>query len=381
MEQKYYTSLEQIAMLEAELASRDDLQVELQRTKDELRDLTEELAVANTKIIALTNGAAGNKENRIPELARKSSRLSFHYQGIPENEAVSAKTSLTYTSAFAKPSMPRLSSSRSLRKIHGMLDQMKSLESRVANFKSSLPKPITPTKLSIPSSPSRSSSRAGARSDLTESPYTQITPSTSASSIPVARFRNSPSMSSITKVAAAQDAQQQLGRPPSRTDDHSFQSSIPRPQSPFRQTEDVPRRSRSAAGYHSPLKKNGHNDDMAPISGSPAITESTNEALSEGYGRNQKLSASYRGHPGRAASMSVTRLPKSQKSVDTLFNNLNISEDKERKTKEFDGKHSPFNYPPRKPSSSNLNGQEVPSRPGSAFGMLHSRQPIGHGRM
>lgn len=387
MEQKYYNSLEQIAMLEAELAARDDIQIELQRTKDELRDATEELAVANTKIRVLSANAGSNKENRIPELVRKPSRVSFQ-QGIPEGQAISGNVALTYSNVYAKQSMPRLSSSRSLRKIHGMLDQMKSLESRVANFKSSLPKPVTPIKPSLQSSPSHSSLRA-MRSPTephtpVELPYSNqtITPSTSSSNIPVSRFRNSPSLGN-TK-ASAQDAY--LTLPPPRDETHSNG----RPKSPYRVPDDIPRRSRSAAGYHTPHKKShGHYGELTPIDGTPDGKHSKHELQeSPSFQRrheSNRFGGSHQGpleRPSRTPS--VNRSPTLRKTGETLpFSSLTLDEHPEI------AKHrvepiNPGSYPPKNGAIPNGNGQmatKPPSRPGSAFGMLHSRQAVGHGRM
>lgn len=349
-------------MLEAELSSRDDLRVELQRTKDELRDLTEELAVANSKIDTLTStntAPALPRDTRQTDISRKSSRLNVHYQGIPENAVVtSGKTSISYTNAFAKPTMPRLSSSRSLRKIHGMLDQMKSLESRVANFKSSLPKPVTPTKL--PSSPSRSSSRTGLKSELSsEGLFSQLSSGNNTSSIPVSKFRNSPSLNSLNKSQSHADSH----RSPSRNNSNTNISANARPKSPHKHSESIPQRSQSAAGHRPPV-----------ISLPPKYETMHKSTLSA----DQSSNGYYKGHMGRTASLSVARSPKSQKSIDTLFHSMSISESQEPSMYQFEGKRSVFsNTAPKNPNGD----QDAPLRPGSAFGMMHSRQPVGHGRM
>lgn len=175
MEHKYHTSLEQVAMLEAEIAARDDSQAQIQRLKDELRETSEELSVANIRIERLTTqfqsqGEQPHKASNAAISERKTSSSS-----IPSNtsstssDAKDRRLSKRTSRAFAdveefptdegkdssrrssRSSLPPISSSRSLRKIHGMLDQMKLLESRVANFKSSLPLPATPVS-STPSS-------------------------------------------------------------------------------------------------------------------------------------------------------------------------------------------------------------------------------------
>lgn len=440
MEEKYHDALEQIALLEADLAGRDDLQIELQRTKDELRDLTEELSVANTKLENMSAGnlVSQNKENRHPELARKSSRMSFHYQGIPEESAVSVNAPpLTYSSGYAKTSMHRMSSSRSLRKIHGMLDQMKNLESRVATFKSSLPKPITPTKVLVPSSPSRS--RSSSRSAMrptpeivasAELPYSTqtVTPSTSNSNIPVSRFRNSPSMGNMTKTALAQEAQ--FGRSVSKGSDESlYPSSLARPLSPYRIPEDMPRRARSAAGFHTPHKKGqGYYGDLGPGKVPSIVANSIDEKLSSSQDRDflrrhdsKRFGGSYQDSTRATSAAAGVALPEQSENNNNnpdevlALSKLSLKDAPDMKPKSssssigsgssggFESANSnsnsngngiglgnSFYYPPRYKSKADAsrvaNGdsqpvREVPARPGSAFGMLHSRQPIGHGRM
>lgn len=207
IEYRYYNSLEKIALLEADLNAREDIQIELQRTKVDLRESQEELSVANHKIQVLTAELQRQKEpNKTPDLSRKYSRSSF--KGISESRSVS-KSSSDYTQM---PGMG-IATSRSLKKIHGMLDQMKNLESRVANFKSSLPKPVTPNKNSVMStSPPRPRSRLSARTPTeshrfhsrtpTESSiHTEMhsfTPVSKSSHVPVHRFRPSPSLSTLS---------------------------------------------------------------------------------------------------------------------------------------------------------------------------------------
>lgn len=126
-------------MLEAELASTGDSQIELQRSKDELRDTKEELAVAQSRIEKL------EKESLRSTPVRRTSRT---YTQPP------VALSVSLSSSRAGAPTQRMTSSKSLKRIHGMLDQMKNLESRVATFKSTLPKPVllsTPSKHHITS--------------------------------------------------------------------------------------------------------------------------------------------------------------------------------------------------------------------------------------
>jgi hypothetical protein len=128
-------------MLEAELVSTGDFQIELQRTKDELRDTKEELAVAQGRIEKLEKEA----QRTVP--VRRTSRT---YAQPP------VLLSASRSSSRVGAPKQRMTSSKSLKRIHGMLDQMKNLESRVATFKSTLPKPVainTPSKYHLTSPP------------------------------------------------------------------------------------------------------------------------------------------------------------------------------------------------------------------------------------
>lgn len=443
MEQKYHDSLEQIAMLEAELSGTDDLQIELQRTKDELRDTVEELSVANGKLEAFNNysqtyGSSSlgtNKENRAPDLTRKSSRLTLHYQGgIPEHAAVSHNKlelpPLPYSTNFHGKSLNhRLSSSKSLRRIHGMLDQMKSLENRVANFKSSLPKPITPTKLStqIPASPP--SSRVPQKPHLEipiDLPYSQSASTPTNSNIPVPRFRIS--QDHLPRITSRESINEESHS--KRNKRHSLSTDMYtsiRPISPSRYYEDTSlHRSRSAAGNYSPEKPSNRNS--AHFDGSSDYDTPDTHKRHD----SKRFGGSYQG-PARTSSV-ISQSPRNRHSVDMLsFSGLTISEtpiqapaphpsaallyshsnrssgnmgpplstisqhhhhQKPPKSKPsltgFDSFSNPFSYPSAgaaaNASSSSLTSHggsagSTISRPGSTFGQLHSRQPLGHGRM
>ena len=464
MEQNYYNSLEQIAMLEAELSGRDDMKIELQRAKDELRDTIEELSVANGKLevlVATNQGNYGssslgtNKENRAPELLRKSSRLTFHHsKGIPENAVVTSNNTdsmeIPYISHLhAKSPTNRLSSSRSLRKIHGMLDQMKSLENRVANFKSSLPKPITPTKLStqLPSSPpSRPSSRMAAQNldaaiDIQYS--TQSSANSSNSYIPVPRFRmNQDQFPPVTSQESFREEQKFLSSSSSsRNKRHSLSidmCSSGRPRSPQRYYDDTNlHRSQSAAGNHSPERHLNLSVARVPNDVFTEAPPSTSD--SQAMHDSKRLGGSSQG--SKRTESTKSKLPKARHSVDSIqLSNLSVTEAQapaptphpsaallyaqSSRSSGLMGPPVPMNsighhhdYKPKsKPSisgfdfsnqfyypshhaagsaasvsTSSLTSQNVGkgsggtgstnSRPGSTFGMLHSRQPLGHGRL
>jgi hypothetical protein len=149
IEHKYHTALEEIAMLEADVAGKDDLRTELQHAKEELRDTREELQLTQMKVAKVPTGSTEKplRPLRVPQ---------------PTQPPVTPAKQTANT-------LPRLTSSKSLRKIHGMLDQMRNLESRVASFKSSLPIPKTP-----PSSGGTKTGKSSPGSPLIESSSSSI---------------------------------------------------------------------------------------------------------------------------------------------------------------------------------------------------------------
>lgn len=155
VEEKYHESLEKIALLEAELAGKESLAIDLQRARDELRDAKEELAVVRRRT---------EKENMAPQ---------------PNEVSTRAET--------RKPSMG-LTHSKSLRKIHTMATKMADIQSRVTNFKSALPAP-----------PSTPKPYAGSRSPADSSG------SPSPTNIPVAsaRLRHTNGDDAVTPFRAA----------------------------------------------------------------------------------------------------------------------------------------------------------------------------------
>lgn len=239
IEHKYHSCLEEIAMLEADVAGKDDLKTELQHTKDELRDAKEELQLSQEKLAKLLIERAATaptvpamptgKENNIPTPA--SSILSPAKQTVP-------------------PSLPRLTSSKSLRKIHGMLDQMRNLESRVASFKSSLPTPRTP-----PSADYSRSNNSSPRSPLPES-------SSSGSSIPKFKGRG-PNGSDYV--------------PPLRLDSsrsHSSHSSHTQSSQTTRITHSsrTSHASQTSNSSYTPARTSSYSHQLEPIKGSPNMS-------------------------------------------------------------------------------------------------------------
>ncbi|AOW06299.1 nuclear distribution protein nude 1 [Yarrowia lipolytica] len=140
---RYNEALENVAILEAELAAKDVLIGEHHRAKEEIKDLTEELEHTRKKL-AIRDQELEDANKRImnPPPATNHNATT-HRRAVSGTAQVSAEGYLTpLTSTGAKP----LSSSRSMQFIHGLQSQMRSLESRVAHVKSSLPKPTTPKR-------------------------------------------------------------------------------------------------------------------------------------------------------------------------------------------------------------------------------------------
>lgn len=461
MEERYYDSLEKIALLEAELLAQNDTKIELQRTKDELRETTEELAVATGKLSMLsannhsqdhafqTSPLASRKDGRNSDLHRKSSRLAFYHQnGIPENSTVPSgklePLGASYsTRMHTKP--PRITASRSLRKIHGMLDQMKSLETRVANFKSSLPKPITSTTTlakQLPLTPaSRPSSTIPKQLPVEHLPLVEIPRSppssaiSNASNIPVPRLR----MSSDQLPRAYKDQYPDEYRKKRQSMTADMYSSA-RPISPFNSTDDYTRSTgRSLASSYSPSKSHSTHGSIDGSLNLLAESPDWHRRHDGKYGVSRHSSVDTRsprlrhsvdmisfagfniGDSGHAQGVTAAP-PVPHPSAALLYSHSNRSNgnlgvggaaaaagplhaanhfSKQSKPRSkpsltgFDALHgtiNPFVHPPphhhSNNSALNLPTQAAPgitttatSKPGSTFGMLHSRQPLGHGRM
>lgn len=362
IEQKYHDSLEQIAMLEAELSSRDDIQIELQRTKDELRDANEELSVAQHRIEVLTSSSStsniNNKENR--HYPHESSWRPSRLNGLPSSHDKRSTSNSGHTLKQHRHLVDgdtKMNSSRSLRKIHGMLDQMKNLESRVATFKSSLPKPVSSSiKLSTPTATSnnqsspprpRPSSRLSNKGDTLQD---------GGSHIPISRFRNSPSMSNL-KASINMDT-------------HSDN----RPMSP------PPRTRSSVSNYSSHYSHSHHHTDMKKL---PDVDEkSANLKRHE----SNKFGGSYQG--STSGGTRSTSLHGKTHTVDlSSFNSLSISNSpiKMRQPTPFSSENiKNYKHRARGEPISDERSQRKPyptdKRPGSAFGSMHSRDAIRNSR-
>lgn len=149
LEQKYHSALEEVAMLEAEVSGKDDLKVEIQRAKDELKESQEEVARLQRQLREAEKSANSAISSSTSSSSAASDLLASRrvYSQSSQSQLRGGPTAGSRLQPYTyMPASTGLSSSKSLRKIHGMLDQMKSLESRVATFKSSLPRSVTPTQ-------------------------------------------------------------------------------------------------------------------------------------------------------------------------------------------------------------------------------------------
>lgn len=362
LEKKYHDSLEEIALLESEVSGKEDLQVDLQRTKDELRDTKEELSVAQTKIDTLqrekedlqnSNQTLQHKlsTSNTPRIMKTGGGTAFRVSSdpsshtnnqqieIPAQQQPQPMTPLheevSTTNAMA---INKMSSSKSLRKIHGMLDQMRNLEYRVAHFKSSLPKPASPNSTnssgghsrsnSNPASPNTGSPRRTFSNDNNNSPIDSSSPN-SQSQLPVLRrsssildrqflydsVRNSPPLLSATLK------QRDGGKAPQNTSTHTTTGG-----SSLDVIEGSP--STSANGKNNKLGEQKENDSNKPPP--------------------PKLN--FHAHK--------TSVSNAVQSYDKMVNNTGGS----------------------KRAMSPTEQTKVFNRPGSAFSALHSRTGIGHGR-
>lgn len=455
MEQKYHDSLEQIALLEAEISNHGGLQIDLQRTKDELRDTLEELAIANTKLDRLNNHTSSpdhhktstptrSKTSRQDSL-RKSGRFIFNHPGggaagIPEN-AEAAYDPLDASSSRLPPKqqMPRspqgISASRSIRKIHGMLDQMKSLETRVANFKSSLPKPIpytkhhhnspltSPTHHRRPSSRSSLHSRPSSRSSLhshketiQDSAHHQPPQPQSSSASPTSCAFPRPRGTNDFATKYSEDYLRKR---------HSLNYHVGELSPILDNQELAMSRSKSVMGHFSLNPSRSYILSQQPVDVQPPLSFRQPPPAEDRRLERSSFQALNRAHTTRdpRSQMSVDKLnlaglvlqdhhpnngPAPHPSASLLYSHSgNASKHMPQNTKHtntashttktkpsltgFDAHYSnPFPHPMynanQKPHGAGLSqtspvGNSLETRPGSTFGMLHSRQTIGHGRM
>lgn len=332
LEQKYHNCLEDIAMLESEVASKDEMQIELQRTKDDLRDTKEELSVAQTRINSLTQEKeqleASNNDlkrqlaNSSPIMKKNGFRITSDPYAATSHVNATAPSPSNSPSSRETVSFQRMSSSKSLRKIHGMLDQMRNLEYRVAHFKSSLPKPSSPSthsrNSSTSSTPSTGSPRTvSKRASVDGSPIDANSPN--HSQLPIASLRRS---SSIL------DRQFLL---------ESTRSSPPLLSAAVKK--------RGTSKSHISERDYVRNTHLEAIEGSPSTNQS-------GLGTDITSRK-----PPQINLKSKTSVSNAVESYDKM-----IKPDKRADSPEL------------KPDA------KVFNRPGSAFSALHKRTSIGHGR-
>lgn len=104
VEMRYNKAIERTALLEQELVDKARLEEELQRTKDELRDNIEELAVLKTaKNEAVANGNSARM--RVEELAQQLDHIRTS-GNVPESPTTPIKNSNTVSTAKEMSTMP-----------------------------------------------------------------------------------------------------------------------------------------------------------------------------------------------------------------------------------------------------------------------------------
>lgn len=143
LETKYHEVLERNADLESELASQVDLKVECQRLKDEIRDLTAELAVA------YNSGRKVNDENNekpdLPDESSTSSDLESsanrkHTYFINESSAPENRSEISYR----PPS--RLATSNSVKNIQSLSTTIAALREKMKAARAEPSKLCPPSK-------------------------------------------------------------------------------------------------------------------------------------------------------------------------------------------------------------------------------------------
>ncbi|KAG5365684.1 Nuclear distribution protein nudE-like protein 1 [Yarrowia sp. B02] len=279
---RYNEALENVAILEAELASKDVLIGEHHRAKEEIKDLTEELEHTRKKLATRDQELEEANKRIMMAPPATGNNTTTHRRAVSGTAQVSAEGYLTpLTSTGAKP----LSSSRSMQFIHGLQSQMRSLESRVAHVKSSLPKPTTPKR-------AKSSSASAGSSTIKHSPSVALLTRKLSEADDVVSLSPSRSTSSLEEMCTPSPSPQVgrgIGRGDSRMDLRGDPRLNNRPNNASRPSFN------SAMANVKPLD---------PIEGSPTTSEGRNRARSTSP--SKKLSS---------MSLNTPSLPQSQARV------------------------------------------------------------------
>jgi hypothetical protein len=312
-------------MLEAELASKEELKVELQRHKDELRDTREELAIANNKLQQLRT----NKENRVPN-------------GHPQRP-------------------PPLTNSKSLRKIHGMLDQMRSLENRVATFKSSLPRSTTPTAYQGPATSTPTNHRTNTPTHLTRSRTPTSTPTLST-----------PNMSGTPNRSITPRSVTPINKAGTPTNRH-------RSITPTASPHNIRGSENSSVGTSLPIWSTRVNSPSGSLLDRTTSPLQDDKAAVERRHRRRELSLS-----GFSTVPEEPQTGLSSHRLGTIPGSPSGSSNYARthhSVRLTSSRNQMVRSPSPRKSTTNLQEPAASARPGSVFSSLHSRQSLGHGRL
>lgn len=276
---RYNEALENVAILEAELAAKDVLMGEHHRAKEEIKDLTEELEHTRKKLATRDQELEEANKRIMMAPPATGNNVATHRRAVSGTAQVSAEGYLTpLASTGAKP----LSSSRSMQFIHGLQSQMRSLESRVAHVKSSLPKPTTPK---------RAKSSAGSSGTIKSSPSVALLTRklSEADDVCLSPSRSTSSLEDMCTPSPSPQVGRGIGRGDSRLDLRGDPRLNTRPSSASRPSYN------SGMGTVKPLD---------PIEGSPNSSDNRNRARSASP--SKKLSS---------LSLNTPTLPQSQARV------------------------------------------------------------------
>lgn len=290
---RYNEALENVAILEAELAAKDVLIGENHRAKEEIKDLTEELEHTRKKLATRDQELEEANKRIMMAPPATGNNATVHRRAVSGTAQVSAEGYLTpLTSTGAKP----MSTSRSMQFIHGLQSQMRSLESRVAHVKSSLPKPTTPKR-------AKSSAAAVGSSTIRGSPSMALLTRklSEAEDVTISPSRSTTSLEDMWTPCPSPQIGKGLGRGDSRLDLRA---------DPRLNGQPRPNGNASRPGYSSTNSSNSSSlassakPSLDPIEGSPTTTEGKGRTRSSSP--TKKLSS---------LSLNAPSLPQSQARV------------------------------------------------------------------
>ncbi|KAF9360571.1 hypothetical protein BGX26_008714 [Mortierella sp. AD094] len=176
MERKYNVALEKQAMLENEVSAKVALTEEVQRLKDELRDVNVELAVMKSNQSAQRAASVSSLSGSTSSIAERKSPTYNSHEAMPSIRARLAKSNAAYRSESR--TRPPTSTANGggympphqnpVQMVQEMVGRVKSLEARLVSCRSLVtpllqPPPSYSNSVPAPSRTSPQSSQAGSR--------------------------------------------------------------------------------------------------------------------------------------------------------------------------------------------------------------------------